>query len=106
MDPSSSVLHYCQTVFEGLKAYRDHKGKVTLFRPDMNMKRMIRSAARVALPVSLSFLFVADVYSLEVVLGGRRLNRRSFRNLSSNSSPPTRIGSHKGKDTAFTSDQP
>ncbi|KAG8969792.1 hypothetical protein FRC03_000618 [Tulasnella sp. 419] len=50
LDPSSSVLHYCQTVFEGLKAYRDEKGKVTLFRPDMNMKRMVRSAARIALP--------------------------------------------------------
>ncbi|KAG8859111.1 hypothetical protein FRB96_004681 [Tulasnella sp. 330] len=50
LDPSSSVFHYCQTVFEGLKAYRDENGKVTLFRPEMNMARMIRSAGRVALP--------------------------------------------------------
>jgi branched-chain amino acid aminotransferase len=40
LEPSSSVLHYAQTLFEGLKAYRDDKGKITLFRPDMNMKRM------------------------------------------------------------------
>ncbi|KZT21693.1 branched-chain amino acid aminotransferase II [Neolentinus lepideus HHB14362 ss-1] len=48
--PSSSILHYAQTIFEGMKAYRDEKGKVMLFRPDMNMKRMNSSAQRVALP--------------------------------------------------------
>ncbi|KAG8906611.1 hypothetical protein FRB99_006481 [Tulasnella sp. 403] len=50
LEPCSTVLHYCQTVFEGMKAYRDENGKVTLFRPDMNMRRMVRSAQRVALP--------------------------------------------------------
>ncbi|KAJ7900090.1 aminotransferase [Mycena olivaceomarginata] len=44
MEPSSTVLHYAQTLFEGMKAYRDEHGKVTLFRPDMNMKRMNNSA--------------------------------------------------------------
>ncbi|KAJ7630696.1 aminotransferase [Roridomyces roridus] len=33
-----------------MKAYRDEEGNVTLFRPDMNMKRMNRSAQRIALP--------------------------------------------------------
>ena len=32
--------------------YRDTNGKVTMFRPDMNMKRMNRTAERVAMPVS------------------------------------------------------
>ncbi|KAF8609406.1 branched-chain amino acid aminotransferase II [Ceratobasidium sp. AG-I] len=50
LDPSCTVLHYAQTLFEGMKAYRDEHGKVTLFRPDMNMKRMNRSATRAALP--------------------------------------------------------
>lgn len=50
LDPSVTVLHYAQTLFEGMKAYRDENGKVTLFRPDMNMKRMNRSAERIALP--------------------------------------------------------
>lgn len=49
--PSATVFHYAQALFEGLKAYRDTSGRVTLFRPDMNMKRMNTSAARVALPV-------------------------------------------------------
>lgn len=50
LEPSVTVLHYAQTLFEGMKAYRDENGKVTLFRPDMNMKRMNKSAARIALP--------------------------------------------------------
>ncbi|KAJ7275288.1 branched-chain amino acid aminotransferase II [Mycena haematopus] len=50
LEPSATVLHYAQTLFEGMKAYRDEQGKVTLFRPDMNMKRMNNSARRVALP--------------------------------------------------------
>ncbi|KEP55011.1 branched-chain-amino-acid aminotransferase [Rhizoctonia solani 123E] len=50
LDPSCTVLHYAQTVFEGMKAYRDENNKVTMFRPDMNMKRMNRSAARISLP--------------------------------------------------------
>lgn len=53
LDPSATVFHYAQTLFEGMKAYRDENGKVTLFRPDMNMDRMNRSAARIALPVSI-----------------------------------------------------
>lgn len=52
LEPSSTVLHYAQTLFEGMKAYRDANGKVTLFRPDMNMKRMLTSAQRLALPAS------------------------------------------------------
>ncbi|KAF7319956.1 Branched-chain-amino-acid aminotransferase [Mycena kentingensis (nom. inval.)] len=50
LEPSATVLHYAQTAFEGMKAYRDEAGKVTLFRPDMNMKRMNSSAKRLALP--------------------------------------------------------
>lgn len=50
LEPSATVFHYAQALFEGLKAYRDANGKITLFRPDMNMKRMNTSAARIALP--------------------------------------------------------
>lgn len=52
MEPSSTVLHYAQTLFEGMKAYRENDKRVTVFRPDMNMKRMNSSAKRLALPVS------------------------------------------------------
>jgi len=50
LSPSATVLHYAQSLFEGMKAYRHEDGTVTMFRPDMNMKRMNNSAKRLALP--------------------------------------------------------
>ena len=40
-----------------MKAYRHEDGTVTLFRPDMNMKRMNNSAQRLALPVRSVIIF-------------------------------------------------
>lgn len=48
--PSASVLHYAIECFEGLKAYKDREGMIRLFRPEMNMKRFLYSAQRLALP--------------------------------------------------------
>lgn len=50
LDPASSVLHYAQEIFEGLKAYRHADGSVWAFRPQANAARMQRSAERLALP--------------------------------------------------------
>jgi branched-chain amino acid aminotransferase len=50
LDPASCVLHYGFETFEGMKAYKDNKGQIRLFRPAMNMARMNNSAARIALP--------------------------------------------------------
>ncbi|UQZ48322.1 branched-chain amino acid aminotransferase [Bacillus sp. PK3-037] len=50
LDPSSSVFHYGQAVFEGLKAYRTEDGRVLLFRPEQNMKRLNRSCQRMSMP--------------------------------------------------------
>ncbi|AOM82986.1 branched-chain amino acid aminotransferase [Salisediminibacterium beveridgei] len=50
LDPAAMVLHYGQTVFEGLKAYRNENGDVQLFRPEENMKRMNRSHRRMSIP--------------------------------------------------------
>lgn len=50
-EPSISVLHYGQAVFEGMKAYKDDQGKVWLFRPDQNFKRINRSSKRLQIPV-------------------------------------------------------
>ena len=48
--PASTVLHYGSEIFEGLKAYRRADGKVQLFRPMENIRRMNRSAERMCLP--------------------------------------------------------
>ena len=50
IDPASTVLHYALEIFEGLKAYRTAEGKIQLFRPIENAKRMNRSAARFSMP--------------------------------------------------------
>jgi len=44
------VFHYAQCLFEGLKAYKTKDGKIAVFRPNLNMARMNRSAQRLALP--------------------------------------------------------
>ncbi len=48
--PASTVLHYGSEIFEGLKAYRRDDGKVQLFRPMENIRRMNNSAERLCLP--------------------------------------------------------
>lgn len=47
--PASIVLHYSQEIFEGLKAYAASDGRVLLFRPDQNAKRMYGSAIRMCM---------------------------------------------------------
>jgi len=58
LDPASVVLHYGQTVFEGLKGYRQPDGGVALFRPERNAARMVRSCERLALPAFPEDAFV------------------------------------------------
>ena len=46
----AGLLHYCQEVFEGLKAYTTENGDIVCFCPDMNAQRMYDSAARLEMP--------------------------------------------------------
>jgi len=50
LDPSALVFHYALEAFEGLKAYADAQGRIRLFRPDENMRRLNTSAQRLAFP--------------------------------------------------------
>lgn len=50
MSPAALVLHYSQTIFEGMKAYKTADGSVKLFRPKDNIARMNRSADRMCMP--------------------------------------------------------
>ncbi|TYP70910.1 branched-chain amino acid aminotransferase [Aquimarina intermedia] len=50
IDPSARVFHYGQAVFEGMKAFKDDKGDVFLFRPKDNFNRINISANRLAIP--------------------------------------------------------
>ena len=46
----AGIFHYCQEVFEGLKAYTTEDGDIVCFRPDLNAKRMSDSAERLCMP--------------------------------------------------------
>lgn len=50
MHPAATVFHYGAEIFEGMKAYRRADGKVQLFRPIENVRRMNNSAERLRLP--------------------------------------------------------
>ena len=50
ISPAATVLHYSQECFEGMKAYYDAQGGISLFRPRDNFKRMNRSAQRLCMP--------------------------------------------------------
>ncbi|HMU14738.1 MAG: branched-chain amino acid aminotransferase [Bacteroidetes bacterium] len=64
MSPAALVLHYAQTIFEGLKAYRSMDGSVKLFRPEMNIKRMNLSAHRMCMPALPEDLFLDALKTL------------------------------------------
>lgn len=50
IDPAAMILHYGQEVFEGLKAYRAEDGRILLFRPQENFKRLNNSNERLCIP--------------------------------------------------------
>jgi branched-chain amino acid aminotransferase len=50
LTPATSALHYAQTIFEGMKAYRHENGDVVIFRPDIHAARFTRSASRMVMP--------------------------------------------------------
>lgn len=50
LDPSSKIFHYGQSVFEGMKAYKDENDNIFLFRPLDNCKRLNISSKRLAIP--------------------------------------------------------
>ncbi|GMN07319.1 branched-chain amino acid aminotransferase [Croceitalea sp. MTPC5] len=50
LNPASKIFHYGQSIFEGMKAYKDANGEAWLFRPLDNHKRLNISARRLAIP--------------------------------------------------------
>ena len=64
LDPATAVFHYGQEIFEGMKAYWQPDGRISLFRPDANALRFARSAARLALPELAVEDFIESVSTL------------------------------------------
>ncbi|XCP86846.1 branched-chain amino acid aminotransferase [Roseburia hominis] len=61
LNECAGVLQYAQTVFEGLKAYTAEDGRIVMFRPDLNAKRMVDSAKRLEMPAFPEDRFVDAV---------------------------------------------
>ena len=64
LEPSCTVFHYGQEMFEGLKAYRTTDDKILLFRPDMNAKRTNNTNNRLCIPQMDEELYVEAIKAL------------------------------------------
>ncbi len=64
IEPSANVFHYGQAVFEGMKGYKDDLGKIWLFRPTENYKRISISSERLAMPELGESLFLSALNEL------------------------------------------
>ncbi len=69
IEPSANVFHYGQAVFEGMKAYKDDSGKIWLFRPTENYKRISISSERLAMPVLGENIFLSALNELLLLDG-------------------------------------
>lgn len=64
LEPSLTALHYGQSIFEGVKAYRDEKGNAFVFRPYDNFRRFNISAARMNMPDVPEEIFIGGMRQL------------------------------------------
>jgi len=69
LDPATSVMHYGQAIFEGLKAFRHPDTSVYAFRPDKNAERFMKSAIRLEMPALPADLFLDSLKSFLSVDG-------------------------------------
>ena len=63
-EPSLAALHYGQAIFEGIKAYKNEAGAVSIFRPHDNFKRFNASAERMQMPQVPEELFMEGMRML------------------------------------------
>lgn len=64
MMPGTQVLHYGQSVFEGMKAFKTVEGKVLLFREEDNFNRLNKSAKRICIPEIPKEIFMDGLHEI------------------------------------------
>jgi branched-chain amino acid aminotransferase len=64
LSPSLAALHYGQSIFEGVKAYKNQQGEARIFRPEENFKRFNNSAARMEMPAVPREIFIDGMKQL------------------------------------------
>ena len=58
-DPFAAVFHYATSCFEGMKAFRQKDGRIAIFRPEENARRMQRTADYLGLPAPSEEMFIS-----------------------------------------------
>ncbi|MEP7164748.1 MAG: branched-chain amino acid aminotransferase [Ferruginibacter sp.] len=64
LSPSTLALHYGQTVFEGMKAFRMADGRINIFRIDRHYDRFVRSLERMCMAVIPKDIFTEGMLKL------------------------------------------
>lgn len=64
LNPANATLHYGQSIFEGMKAYRTPEGKISVFRASSNWKRLNESAVRMCMPELPEEVFMEGLIQL------------------------------------------
>ena len=64
LNPSAKIFHYGQSIFEGMKAYKDEQNNTLLFRPLDNCKRLNKSAERMVIPQIPEEIFMKGLKKL------------------------------------------
>lgn len=64
ISPANATLHYGQSVFEGLKAYKSKNGDIQIFRPEDNARRMNISSERMCMPLIPEEMFMTALTEL------------------------------------------
>lgn len=62
--PALMALHYGQSIFEGLKAYKNEEGEVLVFRPWDNARRINKSAERLCMAEIPEEIFMEGLHTL------------------------------------------
>lgn len=64
LNPATLALHYGQTVFEGMKAFRMHDGRINIFRIDKHYDRFVKSLERMCMAVPPKEIFIEGLIKL------------------------------------------
>lgn len=64
LSPSALALHYGQTVFEGMKAFRMHDGRINIFRMEKHYDRFVKSLQRMCMAVPPKEIFMDGLMQL------------------------------------------
>ena len=64
MSPAMLSLHYGQSVFEGMKAFKNNDGNICIFRPEKHGERLNKSLARMCMPEIPEELFIQSLHAI------------------------------------------